>query len=455
MTLSDLLPAIPVTKVEGRLDVDVTSISVDSRRVAPGTLFVALSGLKVDGHQFVPDAIARGAVAVLSEKPRPALDVTWIQAPEPRRAAGRLAARLSGEPSARLKLVGVTGTNGKTTTAYLVHGVFQALAPPSMMMGTVVDRIGEKDEPAQFTTPESPDVQAFLSRAVAAGSRFGVMEVSSHGLALERLEGTWFDVGVFTNLTRDHLDFHRDMEQYFAAKRRLFTHHLKSLGSAVVGIDDAFGRRLAETLTAPATTYGFAADASLRVSAANASFDGLEVEFVESGRRRRLESPLVGRHNALNLMAAYGALRLLGFEDDALLDVLRHLKGAPGRFEKIEAGQPFQVIVDYAHTDDALRNVLEAVRALPHERILTVFGCGGDRDRTKRPLMGAVASRLSNLVVLTSDNPRSEDPLAIIREIELGTKEPLAIAEVCVEPDRRKAIELACSLAGPGDVVVI
>jgi UDP-N-acetylmuramoyl-L-alanyl-D-glutamate--2,6-diaminopimelate ligase len=455
MILKELLKAIPVQVIEGTDQCEVRGLTVDSRQVDTDFVFVAIDGQTTDGHLYLRDARKRGAVAVVSEKAPQHHDMTWVQTPDARRAAGLLSAAIAGQPARKLSLVGVTGTNGKTTIAYLVDALIRRFAPPSAMMGTVVHQVGDMARSARLTTPEAPEIQSFLSRAVEAGCRYGVLEISSHGIALGRVEGTEFNCAVFTNLSRDHLDFHRDMEDYFASKRVMFDRYLRQDGTAVVGLDDGFGRRLAESLPHGVSTFGFAPDADLRIEDMDASFDGLDISFRERGRLSRLRSPLIGRHNALNLLAAFGVGRALGFESEAILGILENAHGAPGRYEKVEAGQPFLVVVDYAHTDDALKNLLETTRALPHRKILTVFGCGGDRDSSKRPLMGAVAVRLSDYVVLTSDNPRSEDPMAIIGEIDLGTKGLQSNAEVMVEPDRRKAIALAISLAAPGDVVLI
>jgi UDP-N-acetylmuramoyl-L-alanyl-D-glutamate--2,6-diaminopimelate ligase len=456
MTFEELLSVITVEETRGDLTPHVRGVTVDSRRVGSGFVFVAIEGKSTDGHRYIEEATKKGAVGIVSERAAPKTSsVAWVRTQGARRAAGLLSTKLAGEPSQHLRLVGVTGTNGKTTTAFLLDGIFQKLTPPSSLMGTVVHRVGSNSRTARYTTPESPEIQTFLKAAVEEGCRFGVLEVSSHGLALGRLEGTEFECAVFTNLSRDHLDFHHDMEDYFAAKRQLFENHLRASGTAVVGLDDSYGRRLAEVIGGSVLTYGFAKDAELRVENVDASFDGLVIRFKDKDVVHEAKSPLVGRHNVLNFLAAYGAARSLGLQSDDILGALEHIGSVPGRFEKIEAGQPFHVVVDYAHTDDALRSILEATRSLPHRRILTVFGCGGDRDRSKRPLMGAVAARLSDLVVLTSDNPRSEDPLTIIREIELGTKGPRCQAEVRVEPDRRKAIRLALSLSEPGDVVLV
>ena len=455
MTLDELLTAITVEKVQGDLGTKIRGLTIDSRQVSPGDIFVALVGQTTDGHRFVADAVRRGAVAIVSEKPPEVAGLTWVQTTDARTATGRLSSRLAGEPSKVLNLVGITGTNGKTTTAYFLDSMFRRLAPPSAMMGTVVHRIGEESIPGRHTTPEAPELQSFLSAAVKAQCRYGVLEVSSHGLALGRVEGTEFACAVFTNLSRDHLDFHHDMESYFTAKRMLFEQYLRPGATAVVSVDDTYGIRLAKSLSSPVRTFGFSADADIRVEEMEASFEGLDLRIRERGGVRRIKSPLIGRHNALNILAAFGAGLCLDFEAEELIQVIERAHGAPGRYEKVEAGQPFHIIVDYAHTDDALRNLLETTRSLPHGRILTVFGCGGDRDISKRPLMGAVASRLSDVVILTSDNPRSEDPLSIIHEIELGTKGARSRADVFIEPDRRSAIEKAISLASEGDVLLI
>jgi UDP-N-acetylmuramoyl-L-alanyl-D-glutamate--2,6-diaminopimelate ligase len=455
MTLDELLTTIAVESVQGDLDTEVGGLTIDSRQVNPGDVFVALVGQTADGHRFLDEAVERGAVAVVSERPPERTDVAWIQALNARVAVGQLSSRLAGEPAKAIDLVGVTGTNGKTTTAFLLDSIFGHLAPPSAMMGTVIHRIGEESSPARFTTPEAPEVQSFLARAVEAQCRYGVLEVSSHGLAMGRIAGTEFACAVFTNLSRDHLDFHSDMESYFAAKRALFEQYLRPGATAVVCVDDTYGIRLAETLSSPVCTFGFSTDADIRCEEMEASFEGLDLRIRERGGVRRIKSPLIGRHNALNILAAFGAGLCLNFRAEELVRAIERVDGVPGRYEKVEAGQRFHVIVDYAHTDDALRNLLETTRKLPHRRILTVFGCGGDRDISKRPLMGAVASRLSDVVVLTSDNPRSEDPLAIIQEIELGTKGARSKAEVLIEPDRRRAIAKALSLAAEGDVLLI
>jgi UDP-N-acetylmuramoyl-L-alanyl-D-glutamate--2,6-diaminopimelate ligase len=453
--LQELLALVPLQSVRGPRDAVVRGVAVDSRDVRPGFVFVAIQGEKTDGHRFLEDALGRGATVVVSERnPDPAIAAraTWVQTPDARKAAGLMAAKALGDPAKKLDLVGVTGTNGKTTTTYLLDGLFTRLTPPSAMLGTVVSKIGSKSEATRHTTPEAPALLRFLADAVDAGCRYGALEVSSHGLALSRLEGSEFQVAVFTNLSRDHLDFHADMESYFEAKRLLFTRYLRPSGRAVIAIDDVYGERLASSVSNPITTFGVSSTADLSLLSVDTSLDGTRLAFREGSAERVIRSPLVGRYNALNLLGAYAAMRALGFGEADLLRALPEVPGAPGRFERVPVGRPFDVVVDYAHTDDALRKLLEAARPLTRGKLWVVFGCGGERDRSKRPLMGMVAARLADRVVLTSDNPRGEDPEAIVREIQLGTKEHSGIH---VEVDRRRAIAHALERAGTGDLVVI
>jgi UDP-N-acetylmuramoyl-L-alanyl-D-glutamate--2,6-diaminopimelate ligase len=453
--LEELLALLPLQAVQGSRDAEIHGVVVDSREVRPGFVFVALAGEKTDGHRFLKDVVANGASVVVSERPpdpQLAPGVTWVQTRDARKAAGILASKVFGEPAKKLNLVGITGTNGKTTSAYLIDGLLSRFAPPSAMLGTIVSRIGDRSEPTRHTTPEAPEIQAFLADAVESGCRYGALEVSSHGLALSRLEGSEFEVAVFTNLSRDHLDFHRDMESYFEAKQLLFSRYLRPSGRAVIAVDDVYGERLAAGVSTEITTFGFSPGADLSIAAVETSLDGTRLTFRERSAFREIRSPLVGRYNAMNLVGVYGAVRALGFESDDILRALPDVPGAPGRFERVQVGRPFDVVVDYAHTDDALRKLLEAARPLTRGRLWVVFGCGGERDRTKRPLMGMVAARLADRVVLTSDNPRGEDPEAIVREIRLGIKDHPGID---VEVDRRKAIALALEKAQAGDVVIV
>ena len=451
MRLTELLSLVPLQTVNGPRDVSIHGVAVDSRNVEEGFLFVAIEGETTDGHLFVDDAVARGAVAIVSERAGSRDRVTWVQTPDARQAAGVLSAKAAGDPAKKMDFVGITGTNGKTTTAFLVDGLLSRLNPPAAMMGTVVAKIDARTWPTRHTTPEAPTLQVFLAEALEAGCGYGVLEVSSHGLQLLRLEGTELAVAVFTNLSRDHLDFHRDMEDYFLNKRKLFTRYLRPNGTAVVCIDDAYGERLASELSSRVLTYGLSDTADISIREVDASLAGVRLAFREGQVSHEITSPLLGRYNALNLVAAFAAVRALGFATEEVLETIEQIAGAPGRFERVDVGLPFDIVVDYAHTDDALRKVLEAARELTRGKLWVVFGCGGERDRTKRPLMGDVAARLADRVVLTSDNPRREDPEAIIREIQLGVKD----AGVEIEPDRRRAIALALTGASPGDLVVI
>jgi UDP-N-acetylmuramoyl-L-alanyl-D-glutamate--2,6-diaminopimelate ligase len=472
VTLGEILRALPAAasggvRLEDRLAAaKVTGVAYDSRRVAHGAVFVALRGLHADGTAFAQDAIARGATAVVAEPPAPeGMRVPWIQVPDARLALAALAAEYYGHPSEQLTLVGITGTNGKTTTSYILASIFEAAGVQCGRIGTVGYRVGEKEIVAARTTPEAPELQQLLRDMVSQGSGACVMEVSSHALSLRRADHLRFAAAIFTNLTRDHLDFHRDMEEYFAAKRRLFE-LLPDDGLAVVNLDD---RRGAEIAAAARRRVTFAIDAAadVRPGPLSMSLDGLEFDVRTPRGALHVRSRLVGRPNAYNILAALSTAMALDLPFGAIEAGIWNLTNVPGRFQMVSGpADDVRVVVDYAHTDDALKNLLETARPLAAERVITVFGCGGDRDRTKRPLMGAVAARLSDLVVITSDNPRSENPASIIEEVKRGIVMPadrtppgggsgpkatpfLAIV------DRREAIERAVGQAGRGDLVVI
>ena len=449
----------------------VTAVAYDSRNVASGAVFVGLLGERADGTAFAAQAAAKGALAVVSEQERPAgLAVPWVRVRDGRLAMAVLAAQFFGHPSRAMTVVGITGTNGKTTTAYLVRDVLEAAGYSCGMLGTVQYRIGDQLREAARTTPEAVDLQQMLREMADAGCRACAMEVSSHALALRRVDETLFAAAVFTNLTRDHLDYHRDMDQYFAAKRRLFD-LLPAGAPAVLNVDDPRVAALAGQLHTT-VTYGVMRDADVRPASEPASLMGLSFDVRTPSGPLHVESRLAGRFNLYNLLAAAATGVGLGVPLPAIEAGLAAVTAVPGRFQLVSAPDADDVvaIVDYAHTDDALKNLLEAVRPLARARMITVFGCGGDRDRTKRPLMGAVAARLSDLVVITSDNPRSEDPESIIDEIERGiastaerARRAVATTPVTVPgmpawlrvADRRQAIERAVLEAGPGDVVVI
>jgi UDP-N-acetylmuramoyl-L-alanyl-D-glutamate--2,6-diaminopimelate ligase len=431
----------------------VAGVAYRADAAGPGLVFCCLPGARADGHDFAAEAVARGAVGLVVERPLP-LAVPQILVPDARLAMALAAAALAGHPSRALRVVGVTGTNGKTTTAFLLRAVLEADGERCGLVGTVEARVGGLPEPVRHTTPESVDLQALLARMRAAGDSACAMEVSSHALAQRRVAGVRFAAAVFTNLTRDHLDYHADEEEYYAAKRGLF---LRPPGEgddppAAVNLDDPFGRRLAGER--PVMGYAVDAAADVRPTEVRWLPRGLAATFATPRGPLEVTSALRGRFNLANLAGVLAAAELLGLSHEAVAAGVAGLPGVPGRLEPIEAGQPFEVLVDYAHTPDSLDNVLRAARTLAGEgRLLVVFGCGGDRDRGKRPQMGAVARRLADVAVLTSDNPRTEDPEAIIRDVLAGAVD--GPADLLVEPDRRAAIELAVGRARPGDVLVI
>ena len=438
------------------LDVDAKGVTHDSRQAGPGWIFVGLRGLKADGAAFAPQAAANGAAAVVAEGEPGDVRAAWMVVKDARLALACLAAEFYGHPSRRMQVVGITGTNGKTTTSYLLSAVFEAAGLRCGLMGTVAYRIGNRQVEATRTTPEAPEVQGMLRQMVDEGCAACVMEVSSHALALRRVDGTQFAAAVFTNLTRDHLDFHADMEDYFAAKRRLFE-MLPAGAPSVINLDDPRGASLAESVRTP-VTYAINRPADVSPGPLSFSLAGLSFEVRTPNGVVHVRSRLVGKPNVYNILAATATATSLGIPLDAIEEGLEHLGGVPGRFEVASApGDDITVVVDYAHTDDALRNLLETARPLAERRLITVFGCGGDRDRSKRPLMGMVAARLSDVVVITSDNPRSEDPSRIIEEAKRGAQPEVrsGAPEVLTIVDRREAILQAIRRASPGDVVLV
>jgi UDP-N-acetylmuramoyl-L-alanyl-D-glutamate--2,6-diaminopimelate ligase len=443
---------------------NVSAIAYDSRTVGPGAVFVALRGAHADGAQFARDAIARGAAVVVADTPAPAgIEKPWIQVSDARLAMAALAAVFYGDPSRELVLVGVTGTNGKTTTTYLLASIFEAAGVMCGRIGTIGYRIGNHEADAARTTPEAPDLQRLLRDMVSRGAGAVVIEVSSHALALRRADHLRFAAGIFTNLTRDHLDFHRDMEDYFEVKRRLFG-LLAENAFGVSNLDDPRG--VAFAAAAPkSVTYAIDAVADVRPERLSISIDGVAFDVRTPRGVLHIRSPLVGRPNVYNILAATAAAVALDVHFGAIETGIATLASVPGRFQVVSSPEDdVRVVVDYAHTDDALKNLLETARPLAAGRIVTVFGCGGDRDRTKRPLMGAVAARLSDLVIVTSDNPRSEDPARIIDEIKRGIVvpadrapkgRPLPSTPCLAIVDRQAAIEKAIVEARPGDLILV
>ena len=438
----------------------VTSVAYDSRRVIPGSVFVALKGQHADGGAFARQAIERGAVAVISESPAPsdlAATADWVTVEDGRLALALLSAAFYRHPSREMQVIGITGTNGKTTTAYLVASIFDAAGIPCGLLGTVAYRVRDEMREATRTTPEAPEVQGLLREMVDRGCGACAMEVSSHALSLRRVDGMSFAAAVFTNLTRDHLDFHEDMDAYFRAKRRLFE-MLSPEVPSLINADDPRASALLEAGGRP-VTYGINRPADLTPGPLTMSLEGLVFDVRTPRGTVHVRSRLVGRPNVSNILAAVATATALGLPFDAIERGVQALSGVPGRFEVVSgSADEVTVVVDYAHTDDALRNLLETARPLARGRLITVFGCGGDRDRTKRPLMGAVAGRLSDVIVITSDNPRSEDPARIIEEVLRGItpdtrRDPRHSLHTIV--DRREAIGKAIGLARPGDLVLI
>jgi len=427
--------------------VEISALAYDSRAVVPGALFFCVPGFTRDGHEFAADAVSRGAVALVVARPLP-MPVAQVKVPDVRAAMAPAAAAFFGDPTSRLRVVGVTGTNGKTTTAFLVRGLLEAGGLQAGLLGTVTSIVGGQERPVRRTTPEAIDLQCAFREMLDGGDRACAIEVSSHALTLRRADGVRFAVAIFTNLTQDHLDFHATMEDYFAAKRRLFV-ELAPLVS-VVNIDDRYGRSLAAELPDAITFALRDRRATYRAEDPDATLSGTRFTLVGPDGSHECSSPLRGEFNIYNVLGALAAARALGVTLEQAIAAVQSAPQVPGRFELVDEGQPFAVLVDYAHTPDSLASVLSAARALSDGTLHVVFGCGGDRDRGKRPLMGEIAARLADHAIVTSDNPRSEDPDAIIFEILAGMP-PGAEHEV----DRRSAIARALEGAHDGDVVVI
>jgi UDP-N-acetylmuramoyl-L-alanyl-D-glutamate--2,6-diaminopimelate ligase len=443
MRLDQVMPGVTEGPAGG---VEISALAYDNRLVEPGTLFFCVPGFTRDGHDFAGDAVARGAVALVVQHPLD-LAVPQIEVESVRAAMAPAAAAFYGDPTADLQIVGVTGTNGKTTTAFLVRELLEAAGRRTGLLGTVKSVIGGAEREVQRTTPEAIDLQRTFRDMLDAGDRACAMEVSSHALELRRADAIHYAAAIFTNLTQDHLDFHPTMEDYFAAKRRLFVE--ADTATPVINIDDAYGTRLAAELSEP-VTFGLRGEATYSAADVHTELAGSRFRVLAPDGELELSSPLRGEFNVYNVLGALAAARELGVPAQTCRDAIATAGQVRGRFETVDDGQPFAVLVDYAHTPDSLENVLRAARSLTDGRLIAVFGCGGDRDRGKRPLMGEIATRLADLAIVTSDNPRSEDPEAIIAEILTGARHPTPH-----NPDRRQAIAQAISEASPGDVVVI
>lgn len=458
--LRELLSGLNFLECKGSLGVEVKGVAFDSRRVAPGFLFVCIPGFQQDGHDFIPEALVRGAVALVGEKPVVVPPgISWIRVESSRRALALISANFYGWPAQKVRLIGVTGTNGKTTIVHLVALLLSRKGAKVGLSSTVNTCLNGETFPSERTTPESLDLQALLARMVAGGANYVVTEVSSHALALSRVAGCEYDVAVFTNLTPDHLDFHPDLEAYFQAKACLFRELALGIKEkvrkyAVINVDSTWGKRLVSETPVSVITFGFGQEAQVQGRNIEVGPKGTSLKVVFPGGEVDLHAKLVGRFNAANLLAAFAVGWKEGLPLSLLKEGLEAFSGVPGRFERVEAGQDFTVIVDYAHTPDGLENVLRTARELTPRRIITVFGCGGNRDRSKRPLMGEIAARESDFCVVTTDNPRFEDPAAIISEIKPGLEK---VKPQCYEVvlDRAQAIATALNLACPGDLVLI
>lgn len=465
MTLATMLQAlegrVKVLERQGDLSVSVNAITDDSRTASSQSLFVAVKGERADGHRFISAALKGGASALVAQEAVSGISLPFVRVEDSRRALGFLGSRFYGDPSSRIRMIGITGTNGKTTTTYVCKALLEGLGRQVGLIGTVAYQIGTSTMPAAHTTPGALELQRLLAEMVASGCAAAVMEVSSHALTQDRTSGCEYDVAVFSNLTQDHLDFHKTMEDYFQAKLRLFTglaEGHKRNKRAIINVDDSYGSQIVERSPVPVWTYALKSKADLRAEEVRLSIRGTTFTAATPVGNFSIESHLVGEHNVYNLLAAIGVALHEGATPDQIRLAVGNVLNVPGRFERVMAGQPFTVVVDYAHTEDALVRLLTTAEALKAGRIITVFGCGGDRDRGKRPKMGAAAVRYSDVVILTSDNPRTEDPHAILEQVEVGVVEGLRQrprVQYRKIVDRRQAIEEAVRQVQSSDMVLI
>lgn len=454
MKLKDVLQEINCQTVWGNLETEIHRIAYSSLKVRPGDLFVAIKGFAVDGNRFVPQALENGAAALLSERPRPeGVSRPWIQVSDAREALALCASNLFGHPSRDLILIGITGTKGKTTITYILESILKAAGHRPGVFGTINYRGPGITPSSGRTTPESSDLQAMMRTILDHGGSHSILEVSSHALELKRVVGTDFDAAVFTNLSGEHMDYHPTMEHYFEAKKKLFLPGRKNL-MAVINLDDSWGERLKAEIPTGCITYGFKPEAMVRAESIELLEDGLAFAAKYPAGMINIQSPLLGIPNAYNTLAALATALMLNIPIPKILEGIRLCRGVPGRFEKIDNAKGLKIFVDYAHTDNALKNLLETAKALQHERIILVFGAGGDRDTEKRARMGEAAGRLADWSIITSDNPRSEDPMAIIAMVEEGITEA-GSSRYEIIPDRRKAIAKALDMGQTGDVILI
>jgi len=453
--LKDIIEGLDTIDVKGSYDIEVSSITADSRTVSEGSAFFAVPGETADGHDYIDDAIGKGATVIVREQSGSGIKEmegrTFITVEDTRDALASCSARFYGEPSMSMDIIGITGTNGKTTTSYIIRHILAVLGKRSGLIGTIQYMTGEETAEARYTTPEAPEYQRLLAEMHDSGCEYVVSEVSSHALALKRVDHTRFSRAVFTNLTRDHLDFHKTAEQYLEAKKRLFTGLLQDDGVAVINVDDPASGELMKDIRNRIITYAVSSHADVSARDIVQDFDGMSMKLYFDGREYNVRTGLIGIPNVYNILAAVAVAYSLNIPTDKILNGISTVPPVRGRFETMRSSDGVLFIIDYAHTPDALRGLLDTVSALPHKKIITVFGCGGNRDRGKRPLMGKIASDMSDMVVITSDNPRYEDPDDIIREIESGLSKKNHISL----PERADAVKEAVRLAKEGDVVVV
>jgi len=453
MIITELVNRIPVLEIHGDSNREVAELVIDSRKVTENALYIAMRGTVVDGHSFIASAIEKGAAAIVCEEFPETLveNVTYIQVKDASKALGHLASNFYGNPSQKLKLIGVTGTNGKTSVSTLLFDVFKNLGYESALLSTVEIRIGEEIIPATHTTPDVITINRILAEAVEKGCEFAFMEVSSHGIAQNRIEGLHFKIAGFTNLTHDHLDYHKTFEEYLKTKKRFFD-QLEDTAIAITNIDDKNGNVMLQNTKAAKKSYALKTMADYHGKLLEVDFNGMLLNF----NGKEFWTTLTGKFNVYNLLLVFGIAAELGFEQDEILQAVSKLKRVSGRFETFKSDGGIFFIVDYAHTPDALENILDSINDIrtKNERLITVFGCGGDRDHSKRPEMGNIASKKSTLAIITSDNPRTEDPAQIIKEIEAGV-EPQNFSKYTSIPDRREAIKMAIKFAEPKDIVLV
>ncbi|WNI35201.1 UDP-N-acetylmuramoyl-L-alanyl-D-glutamate--2,6-diaminopimelate ligase [Chryseobacterium sp. SG20098] len=453
MIITELVNRIPVLEIHGDNNREVTELVIDSRKVTENSLYIAMRGTVVDGHSFIASAIEKGAAAIVCEEfPETLVEhVTYVQVKDSSKALGHLASNFYGNPSQKLKLIGVTGTNGKTSVSTLLFDVFKNLGYPAALLSTVEIRIGEEVIPATHTTPDVITINRILAEAVEKGCEFAFMEVSSHGIAQNRIEGLHFKIAGFTNLTHDHLDYHKTFEEYLKTKKRFFD-QLEDTAIAITNVDDKNGNVMLQNTKAKKKSYALKTMADYHGKLLEVDFNGMLLNF----NGKEFWTTLTGKFNVYNLLLVFGIAAELGFEQDEILQAISKLKRVSGRFETFKSDGGIFFIVDYAHTPDALENILDSINDIrtKNERLITVFGCGGDRDHSKRPEMGNIATKKSTLAIITSDNPRTEDPAQIIKEIEAGV-EPQNFSKYTSIPDRKEAIKMAIKFAEPKDIVLV